>query len=111
MPAETPVLFSVSQMSFRKCPRKSVAMIARILPDVTYSRHFSTVIQRISRQKPQLFNNEEVASLSQAIIVLPTSAHRRYQRERLYDNSKEVSRGCWNPAANGSSGRTPEFAP
>jgi hypothetical protein len=38
----------------------------------------SSVIQRISPQKPPLFNTEGVASLSQAIIVLPTSTHRRY---------------------------------
>jgi hypothetical protein len=43
----------------------------------------STVIQRISRQMSDLFNNECVASLSQAIIVLPTSAHRRYQRDYI----------------------------
>jgi hypothetical protein len=43
----------------------------------------STVIHRISRQMPGLFNNEGVASLSQAIIVLPTSAHRRYERDYI----------------------------
>jgi len=44
---------------------------------------FSRLIQRISRQKPQLFNNECVDSLSQAKIVLPNLAHRRYQRKTI----------------------------
>src|SRR5439155_7322590 len=89
MHAETPALFSVSQISLRKCPSKSVAIIARIQFDL--NRFRSSAMAPAGASSAPAYHSLKSPLCSCVSIMLPVSSQEALERS-------EPLRRCLDPA-------------